>query len=125
MSITISSARPASRAKRNGVDAVPVNIDPGAYPILAVHFFGLEPPRPVGPVAAEVVADLRFRRQVEHLHGVGPRVLAETLAHLGAKHNIQTSVERTIEHFAELEPEALQVAGGDHFWQPPIHEVQS
>ena len=75
-------------------------------------------------VAADVVADFRFRRQVERLHGLGPRVLAETLAHLGAKHNIQTSVERTVEYFGELEPEALETAGGDKFWQPPLHGIE-
>ena len=102
----------------------PIGFDPAACPILCRHWFGLEPPRPVGPNAAEVVADLKFRRQVEHLHVLGPRVLAETLAHLGAKHNIQTSVERTVEYFGELEPEALDAVGGDRFWPAPVHEVR-
>lgn len=79
--------------------------------------------RPIGQVAAEIVADLRFRRQVEHLHSLGPRAVAELLAHLGAKHSIQTSIEQTVEHFAELEPEALEVAGGDNFWPAPLHKV--
>ncbi len=33
--------------------------------------------RPIGKVAAEVVADLRFRRQVERLHRLGARVVGE------------------------------------------------
>ncbi len=79
--------------------------------------------RPIGAIAAEVVADLQFPRQVQRLHRQGPRVLAELLAHLGAKHGIQTSIEQTIEHFAELDPEALQTTGGDRFWEPPHHGV--
>ena len=39
-------------------------------------------------------------------NALGPRVTGEVLAHLGAKHGIQTSVEQTVEHFAELDPEA-------------------
>ena len=79
--------------------------------------------RPIGPIAAEVVADLRFRREVQRLHRRGDRVLAEAFAHLGAKHFIQTSIEQIIERFAGLDPEALDAAVGDEFWQPPIHEV--
>ncbi len=79
--------------------------------------------RPIGRVAAEVMADLRFRRKVRRLHRLGDRVLGEVFAHLGAKHSIQTSIEQTVEHFTELDPETLQVAGGDDFWPVPIHGV--
>ena len=80
--------------------------------------------RPIGEVAAEIVADLRFRRLVQRLHALGPRVTGEAFAHLGAKHGIQTSIEQTVEHFTELEPETLQAAGGNDFWQPPLHGVE-
>ena len=80
--------------------------------------------RPIGQIAAEVVADLRFRRQVIRLRRQGDRVLCEVFAHLGAKHGIQTSIEQTVEHFAELEPETLQATGGDGFSPAPIHEVK-
>ena len=39
--------------------------------------------RPIGQVASVVVADLRFRRQVEHLHRLGPHVLHELLVEIG------------------------------------------
>ncbi len=78
---------------------------------------------PIGAIAAEVVADLRFRLKVQRLHRLGDRVLCELLAHLGAKHSIQTSIEQMVEHFAELDPETLQATGGDRFWQPPLHGV--
>ena len=33
--------------------------------------------RSIGEVAAEIVADLKFRRHVEHLHGLGARAIGE------------------------------------------------
>ena len=81
-------------------------------------------PRPIGAIAAEIVADMKFRRKVIRLRRQGDRALCEAFAHLGAKHGIQTSIEQTIERFAGIEPEALEAAGGDNFWQPPIHEVE-
>jgi hypothetical protein len=80
--------------------------------------------RSIGRIAAEVVADLRFRRKVQRLHRLGDRVLGELLAHLGAKHSIQTSIEQTVEHFAELELETLQATGGDEFPVVPLREVR-
>ena len=82
------------------------------------------PWRPVGSLAAELVADLRFRRQVLRLHRLGPRVTAELLAELGAERSIQTVIDRKLDTYAELEPEALEVTGGDGFWPVPLHEVR-
>ena len=123
MSITTSSARAASRAKRRRVNTAPVNFDPAANPIIARHWFGVEPLHPIGPIAADVVADLQYRHQIERLHRLGPRVIGEILAHLGAKHTIRTSIEQTIEHFTELDSEVLKAAGGDEFWPAPVREV--
>ena len=80
--------------------------------------------RSIGKVTAEIVADLRFRRQVERLYRLGPRVVGEVFAHLGAKHGIQTSIEQTIECFAELEPKALEATGGDHLPPVPLHIIR-
>ncbi len=33
--------------------------------------------RPIGEIAAELVANMRFRRQVERLHRLGARVVGE------------------------------------------------
>ncbi len=79
--------------------------------------------RPIGAIAAEIVSDLRFRRRVIRLRQQGDRALCEAFAHLGAKHNIQTSIEQTVERFADLEPEDLEAAGGDVFPPAPIHGV--
>ena len=80
--------------------------------------------RPIGEVAAEVVADLRFRRQVEHLHRLGARAVGELLAEVGAERGIQTVIDGKLDTYAQLEPEALETTGGDRFWPSPLSEVR-
>ena len=79
--------------------------------------------RPIGSVAAEVVADLKFRRQVEHLQRLGARAVGELLAEVSAERGIRTVIDQKLSRYAELEPEVLETAGGD-FWPDPIHEVR-
>ena len=81
---------------------------------------GLEP---FGPIAAEVVADLRFRRQVQRLHRQGDRVLGESRAELGAERSIMTLIDQKLDTSAELEPETLEVTGGDGFRPVPVRKV--
>ena len=81
--------------------------------------------RPIGEVAAEVVADLRFRRQVIRLHRQSPRAVGEFLAGLGAERDIATIIDQKLDAYAEIEPEVLQAAGGDDFWPAPIHGVEA
>ncbi len=80
--------------------------------------------RPIGKVAAEVVADLRFRRKVIRLHRQGPRVLGELLAELGVERDIGTIIDRKLDTYAEIESEALEAAGGDAFPRPPLYRVR-
>ena len=79
--------------------------------------------RPLGALAAEIVADLRFRRQVQRLHRQGDRVLGEFLAELGAERSIMTLIDQKLDRYTELEPEALEAAGGDGFWPVPVRKV--
>ena len=74
-------------------------------------------------VAAEIGARLRFRRQVERLHRLGPRATAELLAEIGADRGIATVIDQKIDAYVDLGAGALEAAGGDDFWQPPLHEV--
>ena len=74
-------------------------------------------------VAAETVARLRFRRQVERLHRLGPRATAELLAEIGADRGIATVIDQKIDAYVNLGAGALEAAGGDDFWQPPLHGV--
>ena len=78
---------------------------------------------PIGQVAAEIVAGLRFRRQVERVHALGPRAVAELLAGLGAERSIMTLINEKLDTFAELDPEAVTAAAGDDFWPAPLSVV--
>ena len=80
--------------------------------------------RPIGEIAADVVADLRFQRQVLRLHRLGPRVTAELLAEIGAERSIQTLIDSKLDTYARLDPEAIEAAGGDGFSPAPLHEVR-
>ena len=80
--------------------------------------------RSISAKAAEIVADLKFRRQVIRLHRQGPRAVGELLAEIGAERSIRTIIDKKLNTYAELEPEALKAAGGDEFWQPSIHKVR-
>lgn len=86
------------------------------YPILSLHWGDLHP--------AETVADLRFRRQVERIHALGPRVIAELLAELGAERSIMTLIDQKVSTYTELDPKVLTAASGDRFPPAPIYEVQ-
>ncbi len=105
-------------------ELTPADLDPATHPIICRHFFGIEPFRSIGAIAAEVVSDLQFRRKVQRLHRQGPRVLGEYLAELGVERDIGTIIDRKLDTYAEIEPETLEAAGGDDFWQPPLHGVE-
>ncbi len=80
--------------------------------------------RSIGAIAAEVVADLRFRRKVQRVHRLGDRVFGEILAEIGAERGIQTVIDQKLERFADLDLETLEIAGGNDFWSVPIHGVE-
>ena len=79
---------------------------------------------PKSMVAADVVADVKFRRQVEHLHRLGPRAVAELLAEIGAECSIMTLVDQKLTTYTGLNPTALEAAGGDTFWPVPLREAR-
>ena len=115
--------RSSSRAKLPA-NTAPVDFDPTTHPIIALHWFGVKPLHPIGAISAEVVADLQFRRQVQRLHRLGPRVTGEFLAEIGAERSITTIIDRKLDTYAELDPNALEATGGDDFWPAPLHEVR-
>ena len=77
------------------------------------------PLRSIGQVAEEVVADLRFHRQVEKLHRLGPRATGELLAEIGEQRHCRTFIDRRVEAYANLDPETVQALDGDQFPRPP------
>ena len=100
---------------------LPVGFDPAAYPIIARHFFGIEPFRSIGEVAAQVVADLRRQRRIEHVHRLGPRAVGELLYEVAEGEDL----DRALEAYQRLTPDLLKALGGDHFPPAPIHEAMS
>ncbi len=78
---------------------------------------------PETQIAADVVADLQFRRRIERLHRLGPRVIAELLAEIGAERSITTIIDSKLAAYTELEPATIEAAGGDKFWPAPLREV--
>jgi len=82
------------------------------------------PPKPTGCIAAETVADLRFRRKVERVHDLGPRVTAELLAEIGAERSIRTVIDQKLEVYASLDPGGVSAVGGDRFWPAPVHRIK-
>lgn len=69
------------------------------------------------------IRELRFRRNVEQLHRLGPRVLYELLSEIGESRGILTLIEDRTAAFARLEPGTLTTAGGDRFPALLLHEV--
>ena len=92
-------------------EELPVDFDPAANPILAVHVFGFPP------------ADLRLQRQAERLHALGPRPIFEFCRELAEAHGIGADMQRRLAKYARLDPAVVRAFGGDHFPPPPIHEV--
>ena len=85
---------------------------------------GVDPWRSIGSVAAEVVADLEFRRKVERLYARGPRPIAELLAELGAERSITTIIETKLDRYLEVDDASLDATGGREFPAIPLHEVR-
>ncbi len=108
----------------NGRGPRPANFDAMACPILARHWFGVEPSRSNPPIAAEVIADLRRQRNVRKLHRLGPRALDALLVEIGSERSITTIVEKKIERYAALDSTVLEALGGDRFPALPIHVVR-
>ncbi len=90
------------------------------YPILSVHWPNFPPPENEPPPC---VRDLRFRRNVEKLHRLGPRVLHEYLLEVGAQRGIRTHLEARIGDYAALDTRTLAELGGDRFAPLPLREV--
>lgn len=73
--------------------------------------------------AVEIVANLRFQRNVERVHGLGARVTAELLAELGSERSIQNIIDEKVARYAAIDPVALAAVGGDKFGPLPLHVV--
>ena len=100
---------------------LPPGLDPARYRIIAEHFYGW---CPVGVVAAQIVADLQFRRKIKRLVAKGERIVGELLAELAAERNLGTAIEELLDRYLTIPDEALDVANGRDFPPAPLHEAQ-
>ena len=57
----------------------------------------------------------RYERQIERLHSLGPRPLAELLAEIAAATGEPSLVVDHVEAYARLDPDLVRAFGGDHF----------
>ena len=80
--------------------------------------------RTIGPGERAAISALRRQRQIQKVHGLGPRALDELLIEIGTEFGITAIIEQKIEQYATLDPEAVRLVGGDRFPAQPIHEVQ-
>lgn len=77
----------------------------------------------INEVAADIVADLRFRRQVKTLC-TRPRAMAELLAGLGARFGIRTTIDLLLAEYLRFDDAVLEAVGAGDFPPVPIHRVQ-
>ncbi len=80
---------------------------------------------PVGEVVDDLVGELRFHRQVEKLHRLGPRATGELLTEIGEQRGIRTFIERRLRAYAALDPDVVRKLDGDEFPRPPLYRVKS
>ena len=111
------------------IDEPPDNFDAAINPILGKHWYGLPRKRTyghrsLGPGERAAISALRRQRHIQKLHGLGPRALDELLIEIGAERGITTIIDQKLKRYAELDPEALEMAGGDEFPPVPLHEVR-
>jgi hypothetical protein len=59
------------------------------------------------------LAEARFRRDVEHLHQLGPRALHEFLLELAAERMLRVAIEAKLRRYGRLDPKVLRALGGD------------
>ena len=110
--------RTKPRQSIGALDSVPADFDPAANPILALHFFGIEPIRQTSDTA-DMAARLKRQRRIEHLHRLGPRAVGELLYEVAEGGDL----DRALDSYERLTPSLLKALGGDRFPPAPLHEI--
>ena len=102
---------------------LPADFDTNRLPIIDQHWFGIEPFRSVGELAAEIVCNIKFRRRIERLHAMGPRLFTEMLAELAASHSLGTVIDQSLDRYLALDDTALDITNGRKLPPAPLYEV--
>ena len=85
--------------------------------------FGTELRREARAATPAAIRDLRFRRDVDQLCRLGPRVVYEYLAEIGDARSVRTLLEDRAADYARIDQGHLAATRGDRFPQLPIHKV--
>ena len=85
------------------LDSPPADFDPTAYPILARHFFNVEPSQQISDTT-DMAARHRRQRQIEHLHRLGERAVGELLREAEDGEDVGTALEA----YGRLTPDLLK-----------------
>jgi hypothetical protein len=72
----------------------------------------------------DILADLRFARDVEALHRLGARALFQYLVELGQKRLIRADLEARTRRWSRLDRTMLEAIGADRSPAAPIYLVQ-
>ena len=102
---------------------LPPALDPARYPIIATHWFGVGPFRPIGELTAGIVANVRSRRNLMRVHGNGVRPIGELLDEIAREYGLSTVIAEKLEIYASLSDDALDATGGRELPPLPLHEV--
>ena len=68
--------------------------------------------------------DVRFERNVQLLHQLGPRALAEFLGELGAERLLRSEIEAKLRRYTRLDPDAVRALGADQFASMPLYLIR-
>ena len=80
---------------------------------------------PVGKVVDDLVGELKFHRQAENLHRLGPRATGELLKEISEQRGIRSFIDERLRAYAALDPEVIRDLDGDEFPRPPLYPVKS
>ncbi len=97
----------------------PTDFDPAEYPILSQHWFEIEPAYPINQIAADAISNLRRRRQIQHVYGLGHRAVQELVCDVAGG----ADLDHALAAYTRLTPGLLRAVGGDRFPPTPIREV--
>lgn len=78
----------------------------------------------IDEVVRDLVDDLRFHRQVEKLHRLGPRAVGELLVEIGEQRACRTFIDQRLKAYADLDPEVVRKVEGGQFSWPPLYPVR-
>ena len=77
--------------------------------------------RTAGTAQSSLIDNVRYQRQVLHLHRLGPRAVAEFLTEIGKQADCAPAIfDLLTEYQDRLTPELIRQAGGDRFARIPL-----